>query len=116
MTRREHQLQAFRSQDGSYFKQCIFSQARVLEEAPSESSTTEVEEVEEQNEIDVSSSEDENDEAAFPDTQINLLQPIGNIRQDSSEPKGDEEIIVYSQAVKSKKITTVQHNKKKLKG
>ena len=91
-------------------------QVRVVEETfGSEETTTEVEEVEEQNDIHISSSEDEDGGTAFPDTQVNLMQPIGNIRQNSDEPTADEEIIVYSQAVRTKKIVTVK-NKRKGKG
>ncbi|XP_028966348.1 nuclear export mediator factor NEMF [Galendromus occidentalis] len=80
-----------------------------------EDNAIEPEGVDEQNEIDVSTSEDEAGESAFPDTQINLINPIGNLRQNSLEPAADEEIIVYSQATKSK-TTTVQVDRKKVKG
>lgn len=61
--------------------------------------------------ISVSSSSEEDNGTAFPDTQVNLLQPIGGILQGVHETPADEEVIVYSQAVKKKVITVKASNK-----
>ncbi|XP_022701021.1 nuclear export mediator factor NEMF homolog [Varroa jacobsoni] len=69
-----------------------------------------------QNEIAVSSSEDEDEGSAFPDTQVQVLQPVapGKLLQSTQKPE-NEEVVVYSQPVKKKTIVKAA-NKKKDKG
>lgn len=69
-----------------------------------------------QNEIAVSSSEDEDEGSAFPDTQVQVFQPVAPRKplQSTQKPE-NEEVVVYSQPVKKKTIVKAA-NKKKDKG
>ncbi|OQR70237.1 nuclear export mediator factor NEMF-like [Tropilaelaps mercedesae] len=65
-----------------------------------------------QNEVAVSSSDDEDPETAFPDTQVQLIQPITRLQRVVQDPDS-EETIVYSQAVKKKPTVVKPSNRKK---